>query len=229
MCEPPHGERFIATRQQRHGRRRRRRTPVRTASGVPTHLTPSGTAPRAPPGNFFSRRRRVPISAHRRRLPSPFRDVTHNAEPTQPRRGRPSRRARRTPGPSPGTTDFASRPGSPRALGWGPSRPGRRLRVSARPPAKRSTPGQTRAPLGDRVPRTRRSRRPRAPTTRRRRRRRRRRPAQRAASGRRYARGERVPVGGGSHRRRGAPPPRPTAGRPRARSPARSLARSFAV
>lgn len=44
-------------------------------------------------------------------------------EPERSRRGRPQCRARRTPrGRSPGTTDFASRPGFPRDPGWGPLR-----------------------------------------------------------------------------------------------------------
>jgi len=40
-----------------------------------------------------------------------------------------SRRARRSPGRSPGTTDFASRPGFPHDLGWGPLRNGRERRT----------------------------------------------------------------------------------------------------
>lgn len=41
------------------------------------------------------------------------------------------RRARRSPGRSPGTTDFASRPGFPHDLGWGPLQIGReRVAVS---------------------------------------------------------------------------------------------------
>lgn len=42
-----------------------------------------------------------------------------NTEPKQSRRGRPQSSARRSPGRSPGTTDFASRPGFPPPTGWG--------------------------------------------------------------------------------------------------------------
>jgi hypothetical protein len=45
------------------------------------------------------------------------------------------RRARRSPGRSPGTTDFASRPGFPHDLGWGPLQNGReRVRRAPVPP-----------------------------------------------------------------------------------------------
>jgi len=47
-----------------------------------------------------------------------------------------SRRARRSPGRSPGTTDFASRPGFPHDLGWGPLQNGREQRYRRRPSAQ---------------------------------------------------------------------------------------------
>lgn len=71
--------------------------------GPPTHVTENTpmTTPVTVSQVTSSRRQNIPAAAGHRR------------------------RARRSPGRSPGTTDFASRPGFPLDLGWGPLRIGR--------------------------------------------------------------------------------------------------------
>lgn len=62
--------------------------------------------------------------------------ATNTRSPNNPAAAGHRRRARRSPGRSPGTTDFASRPGFPHDLGWGPLQNGRERDAGGPPSAQ---------------------------------------------------------------------------------------------
>lgn len=89
--------------------------PSRTPSGKP-RLGAAGS----PTGGSAARHIAQPMTT-----PVTVSQDTNSRRQNIPAAAGHRRRARRSPGRSPGTTDFASRPGFPHDLGWGPLQNGR--------------------------------------------------------------------------------------------------------
>lgn len=157
------------TRQQSHGRRRSRRVHLSRAvlappvlgEGVPgigrvgirprfgdrpiSHAewqTSTGAAG-PPTGGSAARHHRSADDDSRYR----FARYEHSRRQNIPAAAGHRRRARRSPGRSPGTTDFASRPGFPHDLGWGPLQNGRERGDSGGPRPRRTTVRRRRSQL----------------------------------------------------------------------------------